>query len=462
MVAIVFARPLHRRVLRGFWRPLLIGLTTLLFGAAAATAGGRDGEEPGESVNTVARQAKLVDPALYELPLGASDTVTLRESLDWALQQRIAVLDRVCRMTDAQKGKAALAGRGDIKRVIDRVHVMIATLNAVENGRETLASAFSDDTSLFVKSLQSTLTTEQLVNYEPLRSVYRLGGEVRTRQGALGEALEVRFVGGALTDDDLRILSKLPGLATLCLWNTQATDSATAELRSAIPGLMIQKQEDFAKPLIVTIYPAPNGADHSILVGLMRLFEGPLDAPRLRQLDRRLSDALAIDGAFERLMLRVGAEVGFVEVTRIVAVCIRQSLADGTPVGEIDFVELGDQSPATDSLNVRVFDLPPDGVKAGKDVLVLNISANGDLVAEGQRYDLNRYIAREGGIRRRSWESKGAMVAPRQELPTMVVLRADHKMPFRLLYKVLTLCQKYGFRKFTLCAMAHGSVLAPR
>ena len=39
------------------------------------------------------------------------------------------------------------------------------------------------------------------------------------------------------------------------------------------------------------------------------------------------------------------------------------------------------------------------------------------------------------------------------ELPSIVVIRADKATPFRLLNRVISTCQEYGFRNFALKAM---------
>jgi biopolymer transport protein ExbD len=96
-----------------------------------------------------------------------------------------------------------------------------------------------------------------------------------------------------------------------------------------------------AKTLTITIAAAPNGQVSSVTVGLARLFDGRLDAGRIRQLDRRLKDVFAIEGApFDQVLLRVGKTLDYGELMKIIDVCTKQKMADGKPVNKISFVEL--------------------------------------------------------------------------------------------------------------------------
>jgi biopolymer transport protein ExbD len=98
-----------------------------------------------------------------------------------------------------------------------------------------------------------------------------------------------------------------------------------------------------AKTLTITIYAAPNGQVASMTVGLAKLFDGPLDGGRIRQIDRRLKDVFAIEGTFDQVLLRVGKTLNYGELMRVIDVCTKQKMADGKPVNKISFVELGEK-----------------------------------------------------------------------------------------------------------------------
>ncbi|HEY3967361.1 MAG TPA: biopolymer transporter ExbD [Planctomycetaceae bacterium] len=96
-----------------------------------------------------------------------------------------------------------------------------------------------------------------------------------------------------------------------------------------------------AHTLTITISSAGNGQVASMQVGLAKLFDGPLNRDRLRMLDRRLKDVFAIEGKpYDQVLLRVGKSLGYGELMKIIDVCTKQKMADGTPVNKISFVEL--------------------------------------------------------------------------------------------------------------------------
>ncbi len=87
------------------------------------------------------------------------------------------------------------------------------------------------------------------------------------------------------------------------------------------------------------------------------------------------------------------------------------------------------------------------------DLLVLNINIKGEVVVYGKPLDTESYLKREAEFARKRIELDGKKIKIGDELPTLIVVRADQKTPFDLLNKVLTDCQKNGFRTFALRAM---------
>src|SRR5438552_771365 len=88
-----------------------------------------------------------------------------------------------------------------------------------------------------------------------------------------------------------------------------------------------------------------------------------------------------------------------------------------------------------------------------EELMVLNINLKGQVIVFGGVKDTESYLRREAEFARRKLALDGKKVKPGDELPTLIVVRADQKTPFDLLNKVLTDCQKNGFRKFALRAM---------
>ena len=91
--------------------------------------------------------------------------------------------------------------------------------------------------------------------------------------------------------------------------------------------------------------------------------------------------------------------------------------------------------------------------KGPEDVVVLNINAAGELIVYGQVRELESYLAAEAATSRMTARRLIPGFGVGDELPTMVVIRADEATPFRLLNRVMTTCQVHGFRQFALKAL---------
>jgi biopolymer transport protein ExbD len=84
------------------------------------------------------------------------------------------------------------------------------------------------------------------------------------------------------------------------------------------------------------------------------------------------------------------------------------------------------------------------------DVLVLNINARGELMVYGHSKDIDRYLLGEAQASLMKARQQNPELKPGDELPSIVVLRADRRTPFNLLNRVITTCQRHGFRQFAL------------
>lgn len=87
------------------------------------------------------------------------------------------------------------------------------------------------------------------------------------------------------------------------------------------------------------------------------------------------------------------------------------------------------------------------------DLLILNINSQGQLRVYGQLItNVDLYIRQE---------AQASLLVARKEkpdtkpddLPSIVVIRADKSTPFSMLNSVITTCQTHGFRNFALKAM---------
>jgi hypothetical protein len=101
------------------------------------------------------------------------------------LDRRIDAVDRICHLSDRQREKLHLAGRGDLKHLFDRVTGVYARMvngagisdvqafakwaKALYDETEALRPALEtgpfDGDSLFAKALKRTLTPEQAADY---------------------------------------------------------------------------------------------------------------------------------------------------------------------------------------------------------------------------------------------------------------------------------------------------------
>jgi biopolymer transport protein ExbD len=87
------------------------------------------------------------------------------------------------------------------------------------------------------------------------------------------------------------------------------------------------------------------------------------------------------------------------------------------------------------------------------ELFVLNVDALGKLKVYGIEKDLKSYIASEARVTALKMSVSNPKFKAGDELPTMVVLRADKGIPFKLLNEIIKTCQDQGFRRFSLKAM---------
>ena len=94
----------------------------------------------------------------------------------------------------------------------------------------------------------------------------------------------------------------------------------------------------------------------------------------------------------------------------------------------------------------------PVDTKGMEDLLILNITQEGKLIVYGMPKDIDSYIAGEAQATRWAFRPK-LDLKPGDELPSMVVIRADEATPFKLLNRVIKACQDNGYRRFALMAI---------
>jgi hypothetical protein len=111
-----------------------------------------------------------------------------RRRIESRLADQIQDLDRACTLTDAQKEKLHLAGRGDIKRFFDRFDAFKRKAQRMQQDEQKMQRIFQEipplqatlhgglfhEDSLLVKSLPTTLTAEQFARYDAMARERRL------------------------------------------------------------------------------------------------------------------------------------------------------------------------------------------------------------------------------------------------------------------------------------------------
>jgi hypothetical protein len=101
-----------------------------------------------------------------------------RNKLDSSLLVRIQDLERACGITEAQKQKLRLAGRGDIKRFFDKVEALKRKFQQGQNEPNTniwqeiqplqveLNTGLFGDDSLYAKTIRRTLSADQAARFD--------------------------------------------------------------------------------------------------------------------------------------------------------------------------------------------------------------------------------------------------------------------------------------------------------
>jgi hypothetical protein len=152
----------------------------------------QDDDEPAQHKDAVNRQPALEDvlrfqeqQTLIELRLLMHRRITafdgtaagLRKHLETSLTGRLDALQSTCKLTVPQRKKLQLAGRGDIKRLIDRIDPIFensanSTVADIQRFAAETRDLFKtvnglfDAGSLFSKTMSTTLTHEQFAERE--------------------------------------------------------------------------------------------------------------------------------------------------------------------------------------------------------------------------------------------------------------------------------------------------------
>src|SRR5262245_7835997 len=112
----------HRRLTIWPSRAISLGVALAVLTLASATAAGPADREIAKGPEPAVERALIASGSGVEggQPGPGAEARMARGQLDALLRQKIESTDLICELTDDQKQKLLIAGRGDIERLIDR------------------------------------------------------------------------------------------------------------------------------------------------------------------------------------------------------------------------------------------------------------------------------------------------------------------------------------------------------
>jgi hypothetical protein len=158
-------------------------LIALVAGPTIARAQEEQDAEPGENLpepQQAALTAKQFNAWLDQTVFGLNQTAaSSRARLTGRLELKLEHLNRTCGITEAQAKKLRLAGHGDIKRAFDRVNDNKRDFARIRDNQAEAAKlkseleelggawgrALFEHGSIFAKTLEKTLSSEQVAKY---------------------------------------------------------------------------------------------------------------------------------------------------------------------------------------------------------------------------------------------------------------------------------------------------------
>lgn len=161
----------------------LLILALLVATATARRAFAEDVEEDGEEVAAifVAAQPVWTDAQFDQWVFQHHRTkAAAHKNMLAQLSLQAQDVDRVCSLSESQRKKLQLAGRGDIKRFFDRYEVVKRKFQLIKNDQQkfnqiwqdisplqvTMQTGLFHDDSFLHKSLKNTLNSEQFKKYD--------------------------------------------------------------------------------------------------------------------------------------------------------------------------------------------------------------------------------------------------------------------------------------------------------
>jgi hypothetical protein len=169
----------------------------------------------------VANAGFMIDESNFDQWIfqGSSTAAAGKARISSHLKLKLDELNRACDLTDLQRKKLALAAQGDMKRFFDQVEALRKKFLAVRNDQNAFNELWQEihplqqkqqaglfnETSMFEKTLRSTLNEEQQQRYQKItdeRRRFRYRASIQTSLVSLSDTV-------ALKDDQHKAIAKL-------------------------------------------------------------------------------------------------------------------------------------------------------------------------------------------------------------------------------------------------------------
>ena len=189
-------------------------LPTIAFLAIVGTAGfarAQDDEEVEDIPPAQPQQQFMVADENFDQWVfgGRGTSAVIRKRIDSQLILHVEEIERTCGISESQKKKLQLAGRGDIKRLFDRVEELRKKFQLVKNDQNKFNQFWQDvqpfqlvfnqgsfgPGSFFSKTLKTTLTSEQVISYQAAdrdRRMFQYRSTVEAVIGMLDQIVSFR------------------------------------------------------------------------------------------------------------------------------------------------------------------------------------------------------------------------------------------------------------------------------
>lgn len=169
----------------------------------------------------VANAGFMIDESNFDQWIfqGSGTAAAGRARINSHLKLKLDELNRTCDLTDSQRKKLALAAQGDMKRFFDQVETLRKKFLEVRNNQNAFNELWQEihplqqkqqaglfnETSMFEKTLRSTLNEEQQQRYQKVtedRRRFRYRASIQTSLVSLSDTV-------ALKDDQHKAIAKL-------------------------------------------------------------------------------------------------------------------------------------------------------------------------------------------------------------------------------------------------------------